>query len=94
VTDNGTPPLTATQSLTLVVKEVNVSPVLSSIGDRTVKEGTQLTFTANATDSDLPSNTLTFTLDSGALSGANINPGQRPLYLERLRWEARPPRTA
>jgi len=82
VTDNGTPPLTATQSLTLVVKEVNVSPVLSSIGDRTVKEGTQLTFTANATDSDLPRQYADIHSRFWRTVRGEHQSGQRPLYLD------------
>lgn len=50
----------------------NTAPVLASIPPQTVDEGTLLTFTASATDSDLPPNTLTYSLiDSPA--GASIN---------------------
>ena len=48
--------------------------MLGAIGDKTVDEGIQLTFTATATDSDVPSNTLTFSL-SGAPAGATITLG-------------------
>ena len=47
--------------------------MLSAIGNKIVDEGTPLTFTAQATDTDQPANTLTFTLE-GALEGATINP--------------------
>jgi hypothetical protein len=51
----------------------NTSPVLSPIGDKTVNEAVTLTFTATATDADLPAQTLTFSLDPGAPPGAGIN---------------------
>ena len=37
--------------------------MLDAIGNKTVDEGPLLTFTATATDADLPANTLTFSLD-------------------------------
>ncbi len=48
--------------------------MLDAIGDKTVDEGTLLTFTASASDADLPAQTLTFGLDAGAPSGAVIDP--------------------
>lgn len=72
VTDNGSPNLSDQETITVHVNEVNVAPVLASIGDRTVNELTTLTFTAAATDADLPANTLTFSL-VGAPTGASIN---------------------
>jgi large repetitive protein len=38
-----------------------------------VNEGSLLTFDATATDSDIPANTLTYSLDAGAPAGATIN---------------------
>src|SRR5439155_6323033 len=53
--------VTATQaSITITVKEVNVAPVLAAIGNKTVDEETALTFTATATDADLPANSLAY----------------------------------
>ncbi|WP_221033165.1 putative Ig domain-containing protein [Actomonas aquatica] len=51
----------------------NNPPVLSAIGDKTVDELTELSFTASATDPDLPAQMLTYTL-VGQPSGASINP--------------------
>jgi len=48
-------------------------PVLDAIGNKTIKVGSLLTFTATATDPDLPANTLTFSLAAGAPAGATIN---------------------
>jgi len=41
---------------------MNTAPVLDPIGDKTVDEMTLLTFTATATDADIPAQTLTFSL--------------------------------
>ena len=49
----------------------NNPPTLAAIGNKTAKEGTALTFTATATDPDA-GQTLTFSLDAGAPSGASI----------------------
>jgi len=75
VTDNGTPPLSDPELINVTVNEVNQAPVLNTIGNKTVDELTNLNFTATATDADLPANTLTFSLDAGAPSGAVMNTG-------------------
>jgi hypothetical protein len=54
------------------IREANVAPVLAAIGDKTVAEGTALTFTAAATDANLPAQALAFSLDAGAPAGASI----------------------
>jgi len=59
--------------ISVTVNEVNVAPVLAAIGDRTGSEGVALSFTASATDADLPANGLTYSLDTGAPAGATIN---------------------
>ncbi|WP_342472442.1 putative Ig domain-containing protein [Metasolibacillus sp. FSL H7-0170] len=64
--------LTDEESLTVTVNEVNTAPVLAAIGNKTVDEGSLLTFTASATDADLPENSLTYSL-VGAPTGASIN---------------------
>jgi hypothetical protein len=74
VTDNGTPNLDDAETIPVTVNEVNQAPVLSAIGNKMVDEQTALTFTAMATDADVPSNTLTFSLDAGAPAGATIDP--------------------
>jgi hypothetical protein len=72
VTDNGTPSLSVTQTFSVFVLETNAVPVLPAIADRTVFEGQLLTFTNSATDSDIPANTLTYILASGAPVGAAV----------------------
>src|SRR5262249_51991624 len=73
VTDNGTPAMSATNSFTVVVNEVNMAPVLA-IGNQAASAGTQFTLTISATDSDIPSNQLRYRLDSPSPAGAQINP--------------------
>jgi VCBS repeat-containing protein len=73
VTDSGSPALSDEQAITVTVAEVNVAPVLGGISGDTKPWNETFTFDADATDADLPENTLTFSL-SGAPSGADINP--------------------
>ncbi len=74
VTDDGTPALDDFQTFDITVREVNQAPVLATIGNTSIDEGSLLTFTASASDSDLPANNLFFSLDSGAPAGATIDP--------------------
>src|SRR4030095_14935468 len=73
VSDNGTTSLRDTRTFSVTVNEVNSAPVLGVIANQTVNEGSLLTLTASATDADVPSNNLTYSLDAGAPSGASIN---------------------
>src|SRR5262249_47436422 len=61
-------------SFKIFVNEVNSAPMLSPIADRTIHAGVTLVMTNSATDSDLPANTLTFSLGSSPPLGAGINP--------------------
>ncbi len=72
VTDNGS--LTDEEEIEITVSEVNKAPVLDAIGNKSVNEGSLLSFSATATDPDRPSNTLAFSLD-GAPAGASITSG-------------------
>src|SRR5206468_3918972 len=58
VTDNGTPNLSDIRSFTVVVNEVNSAPVLASIANQTINEGSLLSLTVTATDVDFPANSL------------------------------------
>src|SRR6185503_14177334 len=76
VTDNGAPPLNDTEAITITVSPPgNTAPVLAPIGNKTVNELALLSFTATATDSDVPAQTLTFSLGAGAPAGAVITAG-------------------
>src|SRR5678816_901871 len=60
-------------AITLDVTESNVAPVLADVpATATIPELAAYTFTATATDADLPAQTLTFSL-VGAPSGASID---------------------
>src|SRR6185503_9216898 len=70
------PNLSDSKSFTVVVTQstpVNQPPVFNPIGPRTVDEGSALTLTATATDSDVPVQVLTFSLVSPP-AGATITP--------------------
>ena len=62
VTDNGSPPLSATNSFTVTVLDVNSPPVLPVQADRTIAEQTTLLVTNTAADSDIPANSLSYVL--------------------------------
>jgi hypothetical protein len=72
VCDDGGPVLCDEEEITVTVNEVNLAPVLGAIGAKTVQWGDELTFTATATDSDIPANALSYSL-GGAPSGASID---------------------
>jgi len=65
VADNGSPVQATDETVSVTVREVNQSPVLAPIGDRTLNEGTALAAAASAVDPDLPANTLTYALEAG-----------------------------
>jgi hypothetical protein len=74
VTDNGSPPLSATNSFQVLVSEVNRAPVLPVQNSRTVTTGTTITVTNTASDSDIPVNALAYSLvnpPSGAAIDSN-----------------------
>jgi hypothetical protein len=54
--------LVATSSFLINVNEVNVDPTLDPIADEMVNTGDMVSITAMASDTDLPANTLTFSL--------------------------------
>jgi hypothetical protein len=62
VTDTNAPPLSATNSFTVVVNEINQAPVLGALPNLTVTALTPITVTNTATDPDIPVNTLTYVL--------------------------------
>ena len=68
VTDNGSGNLTDSETFTITVGDTNLAPVLAAIGNQSVNEGATLSFTASAIDSDLPSQTLTYSLDAASLA--------------------------
>ena len=71
VTDSGTGNLIDSETFTITVNDTNTAPVLAAIGNQTVDELATLTFTATATDTDLPADTLTFSLDAASLAAGH-----------------------
>ncbi len=65
VTDNGTPNLTVSTNFELVINEINMPPVPTGPGNQVINEFDTLNITATATDSDVPTNSLTWELVSG-----------------------------
>ncbi len=65
--------LSATNSFTVTVREVNVAPQLTVPTNQAINELTALNVSASATDSDVPANPLTYSLVSPP-SGMTINP--------------------
>ena len=51
----------------------NTAPSLSPISNKEITLGQTLTFTATATDTDIPAQTLAYSLAAGAVPGATIN---------------------
>ena len=73
VADNGFPSLSATQTFTIAVNEVNSAPSFIDVRDKYVKAGTLLSFMTGV-DHDWPPNRLAFTLAPGAPAGTGIDP--------------------
>jgi len=73
VTDNGTPCLSADTTFSITVNEINAPPTLGNLGFYLVAEGSSIKIPVTAADPDIPSQTLTFSLD-GAPIGAAIEP--------------------
>jgi hypothetical protein len=72
VTDNGDPPQSDTEMLTVFVVEVNTAPDLAVLSDQMVNVGETVAFTASATDADFPAQGLAFALGAGAPPAASI----------------------
>src|SRR5205807_6095837 len=71
---DGSPSLQASETIQIVVlPPPNTAPTLAPISNKFVHQGETVSFTASATDSDVPMQTLTFSLDPGAPAAANIN---------------------
>ena len=62
VTDNGSPPLSGSKTFTVNVVPFNHPPVLSTIPTQNVDEGNLLTIDLTATDSDVPAQSINYTL--------------------------------
>ncbi|MDB6027102.1 MAG: hypothetical protein JWM68_3325, partial [Verrucomicrobiales bacterium] len=74
VTDDGTPALSNTKYLNVIVRKVNTPPRIGGLPDSVVEvsSGTVVTFTATGADDDVPADTLTYSM-AGAPAGATLN---------------------
>jgi uncharacterized repeat protein (TIGR01451 family) len=70
VADDGLPPLSDEQTISITVNPVNQAPILENLGNQAIALGNTLNFTASAADPD--GNHLTFSLDN-APAGATID---------------------
>jgi hypothetical protein len=77
VADNGFPSLSATASMTLVVREVNRAPTLAPLADRVISEGQTLIIPLVAGDSDVPANALAFSFGPPSVWGAELDQANR-----------------
>ena len=60
------PAITARQTVFVDVFEINANPTLGPINNQTVTAGDTVSFTATASDPDIPENDLSFSLDSAS----------------------------
>jgi hypothetical protein len=74
VVDNGSPALSATNTFTVTVTEVNSAPILPGQGNRTINEAAALVVTNTASDGDFPANALSYQLVNPP-AGAAISAG-------------------
>jgi hypothetical protein len=65
--------VSTTNTLWIIVTEVNVAPVPAIVADQVIDEKTTLSLMLSASDSDLPANRVTFVLESGP-AGMTISP--------------------
>jgi hypothetical protein len=73
VSDDGKPALSATNAIEIEVYPLNAAPVLEGVTDRTVKLPNSVNLTLQASDTDLPSQALTYGLVSGP-TGLTVSP--------------------
>ena len=73
-TDDGQPPLSDTQTLSIFVNELNIPPVLSTLPDKRIHAGALYQFTAAGADGDLPPQQLSYLLDDFGTTGATLDP--------------------
>jgi hypothetical protein len=74
VSDNGLPPLSSSQSFSVVVLPPNTAPTLAPIAGRTIHLGSTLLIANTATDPDQPPQTLTFSFATNAPVGTSLDP--------------------
>lgn len=81
-TDDGIPSQTVTRSFRVTVAERNQSPILPDPGLTLVNQGETLSILLEGSDADVPAQTLTYEVVSGAPAGMTLNSSTG-----RLRWQ-------
>jgi hypothetical protein len=79
VTDNGDPPLFDEKSFQIIVREVNLPPVLNEIADQSIAELAPFTLAITATDPDLPGNAITYAFVGLVPVGMTLDPNSGAL---------------
>ena len=74
VTDNGVPPMSATNEFEVVVREVNRAPVIGAVAGQAVEEQKAWTLALGVADEDLPQNQFSYGLVSGP-EGLEVSAG-------------------
>ena len=74
VTDDGTPTLADTETITVTVNETNQAPAVTNPGNQTNAEADSVLLAVTGTDADVPANTLTWSA-TGLPTGLGINAG-------------------
>jgi hypothetical protein len=74
VSESGSTVWTDTTTFNIFVQEVNQPPTIAPIADQTIPELSPFTLRVNATDPDIPANTLSYSL-LNAPAGLSIDPG-------------------
>ena len=74
VQDDGIPPLAGTNTLRVVVGEINTAPVLTDVPVQTTRDDTVLRLFVKAADPDLPANSIRYSLGGGAPAAATMDP--------------------
>jgi hypothetical protein len=73
VTDDGVPQMSDSETIQIIVREVNSAPVIVPIGTQYLIIGQQLNLEVIGTDSDVPVQTLRYSLEVGAPTGMTID---------------------
>ncbi|MCA9061773.1 MAG: right-handed parallel beta-helix repeat-containing protein, partial [Planctomycetaceae bacterium] len=73
VHDSGSPQLAAVATFQVSVSEANSPPVIQPVASMTINEGLPIDFTLTAIDSDLPVNSIFWSLQQGSPPGAILN---------------------
>ncbi|HRT30001.1 MAG TPA: YDG domain-containing protein, partial [Kiritimatiellia bacterium] len=66
--ETGSQAFSASETFTIEVAEINRAPKLGELSDQVADAQSTLTFTATATDPDIPAQTLSFSLDEASLA--------------------------